>query len=288
MTCCVGANTFLAQGKHGREDPVAFVCWTVLLISSKHRFLRHLNDKVSLVWAPPGGQKSSIAFKFHWGQNKDKHTTGPSLSALMKSTILRMVCVCNSKARVCLSLVLMDRAEKRDQEGEIEQTRFQRLNDDSSWVTARDWSFWNPTLHPEELVQVVDPQCFLGVAVCVLTSSKTLRRYCHLPKSVKREVNPDVVLPPSGPLCCSTAVHRDLKHLGLMGRRVVKRGEIMVRMFLLTLQTPGVGLAVCTSNLWNGFADWVVTAWRVAWLAGWVGWGVAADCVDAALGNVNN
>lgn len=66
----------------------------------------------------------------------------------------------------------------------------------------------------------------------------------------------------------------------------------MVRMFLLTLQTPGVGLAVCTSNLWNGFADLVVTAWRVAWLADHHDWGGGgggkAECVDAALGNVNN
>lgn len=34
-----------------------------------------------------------------------------------------------------------------------------------------------------------------------------------------------------------------------MGRRVVKIGKIKVRMFLLTLQTPGVGLVVCISNL---------------------------------------
>lgn len=73
-----------------------------------------------------------------------------------------------------------------------------------------------------------------------------------------------------------------------MRRRVVKIGKIMVRMFLLTLQTPGVGLAVCTSNLWNGFADWVVTAWRVVWLADHQDGGRVAVCVDAALGNVNN
>lgn len=54
-------------------------------------------------------------------------------------------------------------------------------------------------------------------------------------------------------------------------------------MILLTLQTPGV---VCTSNLWNGFADWVVTA-PCGSQATTTGEGVA-ECVDAALANVNN
>lgn len=42
---------------------------------------------------PPGGQKATIAFKNLWGQPilhvRDEYTTGPSRSALMKSTILR-------------------------------------------------------------------------------------------------------------------------------------------------------------------------------------------------------
>lgn len=62
----------------------------------------------------------------------------------------------------------------------------------------------------------------------------------------KQVVNQDLVLPPSGPLCRCKALHRDVKHSTLMGRRVVKIEKKMVRMILLTLQTPGV---VCTSNL---------------------------------------
>lgn len=149
MTCCVGANTFLAQGKQGREDPVAFVHWTVLLIKSV--FLRHLNDKGSLVCAPPGGQKSSIAFKHLRGQPillvRDKYTTGPSLSALMKSTILRA----DGQSR-----------KKREQEEETKSIS----SEDSMWVTGRDGNFWHPTLYPEELVQVVVPKWVLRVFVC--------------------------------------------------------------------------------------------------------------------------
>lgn len=81
----------------------------------------------------PWWSEISLVFKYLWGHPivliRDNYTTGPSLSALMKSTILQMVCVCNSKVRVCLSLVLMDRAETRGGE------RANKISK-TEWVTA--------------------------------------------------------------------------------------------------------------------------------------------------------
>lgn len=202
MTCCVGASTFLAQGQHDREDPVAFVRLTVLLISRSFCF--------SDTWVIKAGwYKCPLVVKtiFNCIQIaiRDKYTTGPSLSALMKSTILHA----DGQSR--------QKESKRNRE-----RAFQRLSEDSMCVTGREWSFWKL-----ELVQVV---------VLYASSSGTLRYYFHKSTIQKRvKNNPDFALPPSGPPCRSKTLHRDLKHLGLMGRRVVKRGKIMVRMFLLTL-----------------------------------------------------
>lgn len=64
-----------------------------------------------------------------------RHANGSSLSASMKSTALQAACVC-SEAKVCVSLVLMDRADKTEQEeGAIEKKRFEMK--DSMSVTFR-------------------------------------------------------------------------------------------------------------------------------------------------------
>lgn len=114
--------------------------------SEKLKALVYLTAEGSLVWAPPGAHTSCIAFKCMHGQPipliQDKQTTGTSLSTFMESTILVMVCVCNSRARVCLWLVPMDRAEIRQQEEERSIKRFK--SEESKWVSFRKWGFWNP------------------------------------------------------------------------------------------------------------------------------------------------
>lgn len=59
-------------------------------------------------------------------------------------------------------------------------------------------------------------------------------------------------------------------------------------MFVLTFQTLGVVVTVSTSNLWNGFAGWVVTVWRVAASYHYGGEGRVTECVNDAIGNINN
>lgn len=145
--------------------------------SEKLKALVYLTAEGSLVWAPPGAHTSCIAFKCMHGQPipliQDKQTTGTSLSTFMESTILVMVCVCNSRARVCLWLVPMDRAEIRQQEEE--RSRDLKVKKASGFHSESGAS---ETLYPEELVQFpVIPLCY---CLCQV-QTKMLLPQIHLP-----------------------------------------------------------------------------------------------------------
>ncbi len=207
MTCCVGVNIFLAQVKHGREDPAAFVSWTDLLMGSKLLFLRHLYCMIKAVWYERPFVVKNL--QFH-------------------SNICRGGQIYCWTFAVCTNEIYNSTCWWTEQKKKEREREIQRLSEDSMWVTGWDCRFW---LYLEEPVQVV-----LSVVLPYAPSpSSKARDYFHKCTFQKGQKQPRSHLTPSGTPCCLAVPNRDLKHLSLMGRRVVKRGKIMVRMFLLTL-----------------------------------------------------
>lgn len=112
---------FLAQGEMTERIQKLLslsVHWTDLLMGlcfSYHWW------KINLQWFSNCSKRNRFCIY------KDTLWTGSSLSAIMKSTLLRVVCVCNSEVKACLSVVLMDNTEKIKQEKVSSQIKFQRL-----------------------------------------------------------------------------------------------------------------------------------------------------------------